>query len=214
MKQFIKTYVPWLFSFGKSCYSFIRHQQTRRRVRGLITSGNPLYLELGAGDKKGVNGWQTVDVTKKCDLFWDLRKQLPLPSESVSKIYSSHFFEHLSFQETQKLLDECRRILIPGGVISVCVPNARLWIDAYLAPQEPDPSFYYAYTPAYHKTTRMDCLNYIAYMDGQHKYMFDKDNLPAVLSINGFKNARIREFDPALDMAERLTTSIYAEAEK
>jgi hypothetical protein len=44
--------------------------------------------------------------------------------------------------------------------------------------------------------------------------MFDEANLLKVLESAGFRNARPREFDPALDMESRDYESIYAEAEK
>jgi hypothetical protein len=51
-------------------------------------------------------------------------------------------------------------------------------------------------------------------MDGHHKYMFDEENLLHILQAKGFKNVRLRDFDPELDIKERDFESIYAEAEK
>jgi hypothetical protein len=51
-------------------------------------------------------------------------------------------------------------------------------------------------------------------MDGEHKYMFDEESLLFILGSKGFKNVRLREFDPALDLRERDFESIYAEADK
>jgi predicted SAM-dependent methyltransferase len=111
-------------------------------------------------------GWVTIDITKNCDVFWDLRKGLPFPDQSITKIYSSHFFEHLSFKESQQLLDECRRVLVPGGTFSICVPNARLYIEAYLKSDSLVEKRFFEYKPAYNNTTRIDYVNYTAYMDG------------------------------------------------
>jgi hypothetical protein len=51
-------------------------------------------------------------------------------------------------------------------------------------------------------------------MDGHHKYMFDDSNLVFILKSKGFKNVRLREFDPDLDVKERDPISIYAEGQK
>jgi predicted SAM-dependent methyltransferase len=171
-------------------------------------------VEVGSGDKRGQGGWLTIDITRNCDIFWDLRKGLPFPDDSVKKIYSSHFFEHLSFRETQKFLVECKRALAPGGKFLVCVPNARIYLEAYVKGVPLDSGQFFGYRPAFNHTTSIDCVNYVAYMDGEHKYMFDEENLLFVLTANGFKNARPRQFDPALDLAARDFESIYAEAEK
>ncbi len=191
-----------------------RHQASRRRVNAILRGAPQIFVELGAGEKKGAGGWVTVDVSKHCDLYWDLRRGLPFPDESVAGIYSSHFLEHLTFREAGTLLAECRRVLVPGGFFSVCVPNARLYIDAYLQPAADRADALLRYTPARNGTTAIDFLNYIAYMDGHHKYMFDEENLVHILTANGFRNARLRPFDAALDRPERREESIYAVAQK
>lgn len=53
----------------------------------------------------------------------DLRKRLPFESESVDCVYGSHVLEHLYEDEARALLVECRRILRPGGVIRLVVPD-------------------------------------------------------------------------------------------
>jgi predicted SAM-dependent methyltransferase len=180
----------------------------------MLRKGNDILLEVGAGDKKGINGWITIDVTRKCDIFWDLRRGIPFPDKSVAKIYSSHFLEHLSFREGQAFLDECLRVLINGGSFSICVPNARIYIEAYFMNYKSENDHFFGYKPAYNNTTKIDSVNYMAYMDGHHKYMFDKENLIYILENKGFRKARLREFDKDLDLKDRDFQSIYAQAEK
>lgn len=191
----------------------IKHEISKRKIIRLLNNKEKICLEVGAGYKKGGNGWVTMDVTGSCDIFWDLRKGIPFPNESVAKIYSSHFLEHLTFKEGQNFLDECLRVLIPGGIFSICVPNARIYLEAYLN-VELDINTFFVYKPAYNNTTKIDYMNYIAYMDGHHKYMFDKENLIYILKAKGMKNVRLREFDPNLDRQDKDFESIYAVAEK
>ena len=191
---------------------FYRFSLSKQKIKHILKKGEEICLEMGA-DKKGSNGWLTVDLTRNCDIFWDLRRGIPFPNESVSKIYSSHFFEHLTFKEGQILLDECLRVLIFGGTFSICVPNAKIYIEAYLK-SELDLNRFGKHKPAYNNTTKIDYLNYIAYMDGEHKYMFDEENLLYILKAKGMKNVRLREFDPTLDLEKRHLESIYAIAEK
>ena len=111
-----------------------------------------------------------------------------------------------------KLLAECHRILKPHGIFSVCVPDASLYIKGYGSVEEFTPQN--VYEPAFCINTRIDFVNYIAYMGGHHRYMFDRDNLLAILRKAGFKEVRARQFESAIDMVERDWESIYAEAEK
>lgn len=190
----------------------LKHQLFKRNIRRILKEKEEVFLEIGT-QEKGENGWLTIDRTGNCDIRWDLRKGIPFPNESISKIYSSHFFEHLSFGEGQMFLDECLRVLVPGGIFSLCVPNARIFIEAYLN-SDLDKNQHFGYKPAYNDTTKIDYVNYIAYMDGHHKYMFDEENLIYILTSKGLKNAHLRKFDPDIDLKERDFESIYAEATK
>lgn len=186
------------------------------KIIEIINMYPEIKLELGSGIKQGTNGWITLDRFDGCDINWDLVLGIPFPDSSVSIIYSSHLLEHFTFKEIQKLLLECFRVLHPGGIFSIAVPNARLFIDAYLRNDE---KFWYNlplhYFPAYDNTNSLiDLINYIAYMDGHHKYMFDEDNLINILKSIGFINVRLRDFDSSIDSNERKHESIFAVANK
>jgi predicted SAM-dependent methyltransferase len=209
-----KAAFPFLLPPYRACVTAAKHQLSRRHVRRILKERSDIFVELGAGNKKGEGGWVTIDVTKDCDIFWDLRKGLPFPDESITKLYSSHFLIYFSFREAQQFLDECRRALVPGGTFSICVPNARLYIEAYIRGGFLDEGPYLSYRPAYNNTTIIDYVNYTAYMDGHHRYMFDAENLLYILRARGFKNVHLRQFDPKLDLKVRDYESIYAEADK
>jgi predicted SAM-dependent methyltransferase len=181
---------------------------TPNKIKGLLASGKPIKLDIGGADA-GADGWLTIDITRECNLFWDLRRGIPFPDGSVDAVYSSHFFEHLSYSEGQTILKEALRILKDGGTFSVCVPNARMYIEAYLGIREV-PESYFAWEPAMNKTTSIDAINYVAYMSGEHKYMFDIDNLLHLLRAAGFAEVRERSFEAGLDREERDFESIYA----
>lgn len=187
---------------------------TKVKIANLIKNTDSIKIEIGAGHKKGSDGWLTMDLDG-ADIQWDLRYGMPFSENSIDQIYSSHFFEHLSASEASKLLKECKRVLKPGGIFSICVPNAKRYIEAYL---NKDISFWQQqedfYAPAYNDTTIIDYINYVAYMDGQHKYMFDQENLLHILNSHNFKSVRLVDFRPALDMKERDFESIYADAVK
>lgn len=187
---------------------------SRKRIRELLASADPILLELGAGKKKGENGWVTSDITVGPDLFVDLLEPFPFPDSTVEMVYSSHVLEHFSTRQLETILQECRRVLRPGGIISVCVPDAEIYIRAYGNPEEFDPAKYCRYKPAYRFYSKIDYINYMAYMDGFHCHLFDRENLIALLNASGFHEVRIRDFDPETDMVERDHISIYAQGIK
>jgi predicted SAM-dependent methyltransferase len=115
----------------------------------------------------------------------------------------------LTYSQGQILLKESIRLLKPGGRFSICVPNARIYVEQYLGIREV-PQDYFGWKPAYNNTTSIDAINYVAYMDGEHKYMFDQENLLHILTSAGLSNVGERVFDPETDRAERDYESLYA----
>ena len=61
----------------------------------------------------------------------DLRKPLPLTDGSASVVYSEHFLEHLGADDARRFLAECRRVLRPGGLCHVVVPDAGRHVREY-----------------------------------------------------------------------------------
>lgn len=187
----------------------------------VLKKSEHIYLEIGSGNKKSSNNkkslnnnkWTTVDLYG-ADIIHDLRKGIPLPDNSVNQIYASHFFEHIEFKDLIVLLNEIYRVLKKDGNLSVCVPDSSLYIKSYLEGK----NFFAkekAYQPAVIDTgSLMDQVNYIAYMDQHHKFMFDKENLINVLKKINFKTVNLRDFDESLDMKSRDFNSIYAIAIK
>ncbi|MFQ6539516.1 MULTISPECIES: class I SAM-dependent methyltransferase [Aphanothece] len=196
---------------AKTLYLSIKSVQTRIKVVFILRNEAPLRLEIGAGSKRGAGDWITLDRTLGCDLTWDLRASVPFPNNSLDSIYSSHVLEHIPFEDLCRLLRKCHAALKPGGDFSVCVPNARRYMQAYLAGKNllEDEK---VYTPGLSKTgSLIDQVNYIAYMGrGEHAYMFDEENLINIMRNAGFRRCRLRDFQPGLDMQSRRVGSIYA----
>lgn len=65
--------------------------------------------------------------------LWDARYPIPLPDAKAAGIYSSHFLEHLDLESAEALLAECHRILVPGGVLRIVVPDMNLIARDYVA---------------------------------------------------------------------------------
>ncbi len=170
-------------------------------------------LEIGSGPLRKP-GWLTVDKCLGADIYWDLNKKLPFRNDEFETIYSSHVLEHFSFKELQRLLAELYRILKPGGIMSVCVPDAQIYIDIYNNKKDSRKLNLTQYQPAFISEESMDALNYLFYMNGQHKHMFDRDSLIYHLSSAGFIHCIPREFDDKLDLIERHHTSLYVECRK
>ena len=94
-----------------------------------VLTKNLIYLNLGGGrcchpakeyqyyivvDQKPRGGWAVQH---------DLRGGIPLPDDSVDRILTEDFFEHILIDEITLLLRDCHRILKPGGLMRIGVPD-------------------------------------------------------------------------------------------
>lgn len=126
-----------------------------------------MKLELGSGPKAGSNGWTTIDFCYGADISHDLRKGIPLESNSVNSIYSSHMLEHIPYKQLIEVINECKRVLKEGAELSICVPNASLYINSYTSKENFRGQNASVFEPAIIDTgSFIDQINYIAYMGG------------------------------------------------
>ena len=99
--------------------------------------GKKIKLDLGSGGKKKA-GFIGIDVVlgPKVDIEHNLEYGIPFPDNSISEIYSSHFLEHLPDRKVPYSLKECFRALIPGGKITIEVPNLEATLKGFLKMNE------------------------------------------------------------------------------
>ena len=82
-----------------------------------------IRLDVGCGPFKR-EGFTGVDIDPTCNPdivapMW----AIPLPDSSVDVLYSSHALEHVSKFEVMPTLSEWRRLLKPGGLMTIEVPD-------------------------------------------------------------------------------------------
>lgn len=67
-------------------------------------------------------------LVKRCDI----RQKLPYPDHIFDACYSSHVLEHMTEKEGVRFITECWRILKPGGVLRVVVPDLEAIVKNYI----------------------------------------------------------------------------------
>jgi predicted SAM-dependent methyltransferase len=90
-------------------------------------------LNWGCGGR-GEPGWINSDRRSGhgIDLIGDILLGLPLESGSVDYAVSVHALQEVSLSEVVPTLQELRRVLKPGGVLRLCLPDLDKGIQAYL----------------------------------------------------------------------------------
>ena len=91
------------------------------------------WLHLGCGTHL-LAGWANIDLDGPSGVIrHDLTRPLPMRADSAELIFCEHFIEHLTRAQGLALLQECRRVLRPGGILRLSTPDLRKLIDEYLA---------------------------------------------------------------------------------
>jgi hypothetical protein len=179
-------------------------------------------LHLGCGDRSTA-GWLNVDANGNAgvDLHWDLRHPLPFDDRSCRLIYSEHLLEHLMKEEGDQLLNECFRLLEPGGTLRIGVPDAELYLRSYA---EGRTGFFdelaHLGGAVDRLSTPIDVINQMFRMGGAHRFAWDFKALAQSLRNAGFSS--IQRWNPGeassselcLDDPEHAFETLYVEATK
>ncbi|HWH49454.1 MAG TPA: methyltransferase domain-containing protein [Burkholderiales bacterium] len=78
--------------------------------------------------------WVNVDVVPASSevIAVDVRKGLPFADRTFDAVYCSHVLEHLSQHQAAGLLEHMHRVLRPGGIIRIAVPDLETLTREYL----------------------------------------------------------------------------------
>ncbi|HYC93261.1 MAG TPA: methyltransferase domain-containing protein [Thermoanaerobaculia bacterium] len=157
--------------------------QARKRPAGRA-------VHLGAGGHH-LDGWINVDVLPDgADLLADFVHALPFRSESVDFLHSEDLLEHLDLGVGKELLRECHRVLKPGGVMRLLTPDLRALIQRVYIDRDARHLAWCNDTLA--ADGACEALNMHLRMNGEHRFVYDEEQLTRVLRATGFRVRRVR----------------------
>lgn len=171
--------------------------EQRRKLPALIAAQTGgVRLHVGCGDHR-LPGWINIDL-RGGDLPVDIRRSLALPSGSVTAVYLAHLLEHLEYKdEALATLREFHRVLAPGGLVRLVVPDMGSFLQAYAAN---DRAFFERFEHCWERppsdTLLASFLHYAGaggfpHVLDRHKFGYDARTLEALLLEAGFCSPRI-----------------------
>jgi SAM-dependent methyltransferase len=194
-----------------------------------------IKINIGCG-LSGIAGWQNLDNSPTIWMSripvlnrllktpawpsdvrrYDVRKGLPYTDGAVRYIYSSHTFEHFTRPESLAIAKECFRLLAPGGVLRIVVPDLGLIVREYLADESPQ-----AAQTFLSRLSLNHSLQDFVHPGSNHSQMFDAKSLVYLLCQAGFEKVEVSSYRqsaiPEIDQLElevRRRESLYVEAVK
>jgi predicted SAM-dependent methyltransferase len=185
----------------------------------------PLRLNIGCGPIQP-EGWVNIDCSNRAKLAswlpwldWmlvtikvlpptefnsrtriaDIRKRLIYADNTVDVIYSGETLEHLTHEQGGRFLAECFRVLRPGGVLRIRVPDNYLFWKQYVSEYEqnqsrPREQWDDRHTRWVQMFFRDICVRRCGLhsMGHYHKWMYDEISLTLALERAGFAGVQRR----------------------
>jgi SAM-dependent methyltransferase len=188
-----------------------------------------LKLNLGCGDHTPA-GWINVDyavgarlaqlplfglLNSRLRLFnldWDkgilahnLTKPFPWSDDSVDAIYSSHTLEHMTREQGRTFLEECYRVLKPGGIIRIVVPDLEQIVKKYSDGELPADRFVDALGVSFSDPKDGPLKRRLAFLIRYpHKCMYDSKSLSNAMKEAGFDSRPRKKLDSDIEDIDKV----------
>lgn len=135
----------------------------------------------------------------------DIRKKFPYANNSIDYIYCSQVIEHLQKYDLNKFIEECLRILKPGGLIRILTPDLEKIIKLYslsdlntfkendfLESNNPCDHLNAMFYPRSHifLNKRSVFTKFFDFLPEQHKYIYDFKTIFEMFKSVGYENIK------------------------
>ena len=198
---------PRCLNYDWSIYARLKRNPVGRRLAPVVFNGARLAQYEALSENVVVH---------------DLRRGIPLDDASADAVYHSHVLEHIDRDHVDSFLGEIRRVLRPGGIHRVVVPDMERYAREYLASLEralADSSAREthdavmsqmllqmvrreAYGTSQQRPLRRRLEN-LALGDARrrgetHMWMWDRINLTVVLEATGFRDVKVVDWQTSM----------------
>lgn len=147
-------------------------------------------------------------------------RALKYPDGSASAVYTSHTLEHIYLSEARLVLAEASRVLMPGGVIRIALPDARVMAQKFIDNPDAATSRWYNEALLAQPMTRPTGLRALASRAGGHVHRWQPTPALTVeflreTGLVDIEECGFREGDfPDLETIETRPESFFVQARK
>ena len=172
----------WLLGSDQALY---RRYAASTPVARLHIGGGPRLLE----------GWLNTDLESSSGVMaMDATRAFPFADGSFAFLFSEHMIEHVPYEGGVSMVQECYRVLQPGGVIRLVTPDLKALASLYASPLGEIEKGYLDWFCAEllcpdRLITPAQVLNAHFRLWG-HQFLYDEETLRDLLANAGFHDIR------------------------
>ena len=139
-------------------------------------------------------------------LYGDIVRGLPLPEKCAKGVYCSHVLEHIDRTNFEVALRNTLKLLKPGGVFSLVVPDLTWRAQKYVEMFEcgdisaNDWFMHASHLGRQHPLNSLMSRTRALLGNSEHRWMWDEASMTRMLTDAGFVSVRRCEFGDAKDM--------------
>jgi predicted SAM-dependent methyltransferase len=167
----VHTVSSYMGRYNPFLWKIIATAVTRKYIHRWQKENSHRILNLGGGSNCLI-GCLTVDISPRADAYVDIYKKLPFADDSIEAIFCEEVIEHVELNVGDQLLQECWRILKPGGFIRLSTPDLEWFAQRVVSNEHP---------------IACEEINEIFYNHG-HRYLYDRKSLKSSCQKVGFVN--------------------------
>lgn len=180
---------------------------SKNKIEDYILHNEVRKLHIGCGTNL-IEGWLNTDLYPRNlnAVRLNAFKMSAIPNNSFDYIFSEHMIEHLTYQQGEIMLKECKRILKPNGKIRIATPNLQFLLNLMNPEKSKVQIDYIKFITQKDIKSEIesDCfvLNNFFY-NYTHRFIYDKNTLSNLLKNVGFN--KINFYNPSNSLDPNLT---------
>jgi predicted SAM-dependent methyltransferase len=183
--------VGWKYSRSKKISNYLNTHKLKK-----LQLGSRLCI---------LNGWLNTDfypMTKNI-VFLDVTEPFPFKDNTFDYILNSHLIEHITFNDGQFMINECHRVLKPGGKLRIGTPDLDVIIELFIQKKSEDQQ---DFMKLMIKKINQDIdhsqetfvINKV-FCGDEHKFIYNYHTLKNAMEDAGFKNITRHKFGESND---------------
>ncbi len=184
-----------LVRYAKEILTLSKRYRRNRIITNYLATADVKKLQLGAGSTFH-DDWLCTDIDPQSDriAFLDATKPFPLNDDVFDYVFSEHMIEHISWHEGLFMLQECKRILKPGGIIRIATPDLERLIGLYNLNDKPLNDKYIKWiTDKFLTQVGVYKASFVinnAFRNWGHQFLYDSDLMEMAMQDTGFTNIK------------------------